>query len=87
MGFDPGSEIQDPEKTYSGSWTGSRGQKDTGSRIQDPGSATLIIATSGNQHFSLCHQSNQVVTHNRAAERLLKLSKDVWTAGKRITRY
>jgi hypothetical protein len=29
---DPGSEIRDPEKTYSGS----RGQKGTGSRIPDP---------------------------------------------------
>jgi hypothetical protein len=35
--WDPGSEIRDPEKTYSGSQTpdpGSRGQKGTGSRIQ-----------------------------------------------------
>jgi hypothetical protein len=32
MGWDPGSEIRDPEKTYSGS----RGQKGTGSRIPDP---------------------------------------------------
>jgi hypothetical protein len=30
--WDPGSEIRDPEKTYSGS----RGQKGTGSRIPDP---------------------------------------------------
>jgi hypothetical protein len=32
-----GFGIRDPEKTYSGS----RGQKGTGSRIPDPGSATL----------------------------------------------
>ncbi len=31
--WDPGYEIRDPEKTYSG--PGSRGQKGTGSRIQD----------------------------------------------------
>jgi hypothetical protein len=31
-GWDPGSEIRDPEKTYPGS--GSRGQKGTGSRIR-----------------------------------------------------
>ncbi len=30
--WDPGSEIRDPEKTYSGSW--SRGQKGTWSRIR-----------------------------------------------------
>ncbi len=37
--WDPGSEIRDPEKTYSGSRIpdpGSRGQKGTGSRIPDP---------------------------------------------------
>jgi hypothetical protein len=33
--WDPGSEIRDPEKTYSGSRIpGSRGQKGTGSRIR-----------------------------------------------------
>ncbi len=32
MGWDPGSEILDPEKTYSGSRT--KGQKGTGSRIR-----------------------------------------------------
>ncbi len=36
--WDPGSEIRDPEKTYSGSWIpGSKRH-----RIPDPGSATLV---------------------------------------------
>jgi hypothetical protein len=45
-GWDPGSEIRDPEKIYSGSWT--RGQKGTGSRIRntdtDPDPAFFLIA-------------------------------------------
>ena len=32
MGWDPGSEIRDPEKTYSGSWI--QGQKGTRSRTR-----------------------------------------------------
>ncbi len=45
--WDPGSEIRDPEKTYSGSWI----QGSKRHRIPDPvsGSATLKLAENGDK--------------------------------------
>jgi hypothetical protein len=47
--WDPGSEIQDPEKTYSGS----RGQKGTGSRIRIRNTGLAEILS----RFCLIHPS------------------------------
>jgi hypothetical protein len=56
--WDPGSEIRDPEKTYSGSRIpdpGSRGQKGTGSRIRIRNTDYLSLKRGSYREEQLCN--------------------------------
>jgi hypothetical protein len=50
------SGIRDPEKIYSGS----KGQKGTGSRIQDPDPQTLVFGPRGSGSGFFYHQTEMV---------------------------
>ena len=73
--LDPGSEIRDPEKTYSGS----RGQKGTGSRIRNPGQKSRIwlfrgqirrVQKSSSSPVSINACSSNVICHVTSMQEL-----------------